>query len=267
MSENPDRNQPIAFFDSGVGGLTVLALAARLLPREDFIYFGDTANAPYGTRTTEEVRELSVKAAEMLFTCGCKALVVACNTATSAAIHVLRDMFSIPVIGMEPAVKPALERGGKVLVMATPLTLKEEKFRRLCHRCGADAEHVIVLPCPGLVEMVEQGETEGPRVEAKLSELLTGVDLEGISAVVLGCTHYVFLQQALARLLPLGTEFVDGNLGTVRQLKRVLGREGLLREGALPGGHVEFFSSGGADAIRLFEKLYSSAKVKTEGLE
>lgn len=264
---NDIREKPIAFFDSGVGGLTVLAAAARLLPREDFIYFGDTANAPYGSKTKDEVRTLSVRVADMLCRRGCKALVLACNTATSAAVDVLRQVLPIPVIGMEPAVKPALERGGKVLVMATPLTLREEKFRSLCDRCGADYVNVAVLPCPGLVEMVERGQTGGPEIVRKLAELFSEVDIAGVTTVVLGCTHYLYLREALAKILPPGVEFVDGNLGTVRQLERVLDREGLLRASQSPGGRIELLTSGGGPTLRLFRELYEIAYKKTEGLE
>lgn len=261
-----NKDKPIAFFDSGVGGLTVLALAEKLLPGECFVYFGDTAHAPYGGRSVDEVRLFSMQAAQMLAERGIKALVVACNTATSAAVQVLRETFPFPVIGMEPAVKPAMERGGKVLVMATPLTLKEEKFKRLCSRCGVDDEHVVVCPCPGLVEIVEQGKLEGPEVERTLRELLSGVDLHGVSAIVLGCTHYGYLRKALARLLPPDVEFINGNLGTVRQLARVLERDGLLQQEQGSPCEIEFLSSGGDDAVRLFKELYMIAKMETEGL-
>ncbi|MDW7652465.1 MAG: glutamate racemase [Bacillota bacterium] len=266
MSQVKEREKLIGVFDSGVGGLTVLALAAKLLPAENYIYFGDTAHAPYGSRSKEEVRRLSLAAAEMLCNRGCKALVVACNTATSAAVRELREIYSVPVIGMEPAVKPALQRGGKVLVMATPLTLKEEKFKRLCSSCGADQDNVTVLPCPGLVEMVERGETEGPLVEQTLARLFAGVDLEGITAVVLGCTHYLFLKKALSRILPVGVEFVDGNLGTVKQLTRLLEANKLLRDGTV-AGNVELLSSGGNSSIVIFKKLYQIALAETEGLK
>ena len=263
MSREMERDKKIGVFDSGVGGLTVLALATKLLPAESYIYFGDTANAPYGGRSKDEVRQLSLAVAKKLYEMGCKALVVACNTATSAAVRELREIYVIPVIGMEPALKPALKRGGKVLVMATPLTLKEEKFKRLCSNCGVDEENAMVLPCPGLVEMVERGETEGPFVEETLVKLLKGVDLQGITAVVLGCTHYLFLKNSLSRILPLGVEFIDGNLGTVKQVKRLLEAGGLLASGDNPG-KIELHSSGGEESVHLFKKLYKIASAETE---
>ncbi|MCW3490071.1 glutamate racemase [Dethiobacter alkaliphilus] len=264
MNKDVLADKPIGFFDSGAGGLTVLASAVKCLPNESFLYFGDTAHAPYGSRPVEDVRNLSVQAAEMLCRQGCKALVVACNTATSAAVHVLREMLPIPVIGMEPAVKPALAGGGKVLVMATPLTLKEEKFKALCDRCGADENNVIVLPCPGLVEMVERGETEGPAVERALAQLFAGADLTGVSAVVLGCTHYLFLRRALTGILPADVRFVDGNLGTVKQLARILKKEGLLREEKTSQTNVEILSSGGEASVRLFKELFQKALTEME---
>jgi glutamate racemase len=266
MEKDEMCGKPIGVFDSGVGGLTVLATAVKLLPKESFIYFGDTANAPYGSRSADDVRQLSLAAATRLYEQGCKALVVACNTATGAAVTSLRELLPIPIIGMEPALKPALERGGKILVMATPLTLREEKFRRLCTRCGADQHNAVVLPCPGLVEMVERGETQGPEMEHVLAKLLAGVDMDGVTAVVLGCTHYLFLRTALARMLPAGTAFIDGNYGTTRQLERILKQKGLLCEEQTTST-IKFISSGGNDAVRLLKKLYQSALAETEGLE
>jgi glutamate racemase len=262
MKRLADVEKPIAFFDSGVGGTSVLAAAVKKLPAESFIYYGDTLHAPYGSRSVSDVRELSARVAGELYGKGCKALVVACNTATSAAINFLREVMPVPVIGMEPAVKPALERGcsGKVLVMATPLTLAEEKFRNLCGHCGA-AGKVMVLPCPGIVEQVERGQITGPGIERSLKDLLKDTDTRDLSTVVLGCTHYHFIRPALARLLPQGVDFVGGNCGTVRQLQRILAARGLLREDSegKKSGTVSFFGSGGPEAERLFRRLFEIA--------
>lgn len=258
------QEKPIAFFDSGAGGLTVLALAARLLPAENFLYYGDTANAPYGTKDKEEVRALSMRAAEFLLAKGCKALVVACNTATSAAVDLLRETFPLPIVGMEPAIKPALAEGGKVLVMATPLTLREEKFRRLYDRYATAKDEVTLLPCPGLVELIESGIIAGPALENFLRGLFSEVDTSGIATVVLGCTHYLFIKATLQKMLP-GVKFIDGNLGTVRQLKRVLTAGKLLRSGPNPARQVEILASGGEQSLVLLQKLYKIALVQTEG--
>jgi glutamate racemase len=257
-----ERGKPVGLFDSGVGGLTVLAAAVQLLPAEDFVYYGDTANAPYGEKTKEEVRTLSVRIADMLLNRGCKAIVVACNTATSAAVDLLREVLPVPVIGMEPAIKPALAGGGRVLVMATPLTLQEEKFRDLCRRYCPDGDKIAILPCPGLVELIERGETSGPEVDATLRKLFSAVDLTGVSSVVLGCTHYLFVRDALRRLLPPGTKIYDGNYGTVRQLQRVLEHNNLLRPERERSGNVEFLTSGGRPSLLLFRQLYRLACAK-----
>ena len=149
----------IGFFDSGIGGLSVLKEALKILPNENYIYYGDTENAPYGTKTKEEVKDLTFRAVEFLDKHKIKALVVACNTATSAAVRELREKYSFPIIGMEPAIKPAVEnnqkKGKRVLTLATPLTLKEEKFQSLISKF--DVEHIVdMLPAPKLVEFAEK---------------------------------------------------------------------------------------------------------------
>lgn len=260
MSKLDKTTLPIAFFDSGFGGLTVLAEAMLHLPKERWLYYGDRANAPYGNLSRDEVRKLSVDAVQFLDRQGIKALVLACNTATSAAVQLLREMFSFPVIGMEPAVKPALQRGGHVLVMATPLTLKEEKFIALCSRYGTDAAQVTALPCPGLVELVEKGVLGGPEMEKVLSKLFSGVDLSGISVVVLGCTHYLYLKKSLSLFFPAAVEFIDGNQGTVKQLERVLAAAGLLAGGNGLEPKMGLYSSLGPDDTRLIGEFLAIAQ-------
>ncbi len=241
----------------------MLASAVRILPYENFIYYGDTAHAPYGSRSVGEVRMLVTCAGDEMYNRGCKALVIACNTATSAAINILRERYPVPVIGMEPAIKPAMERNGdgKVLVMATPLTLKEEKFRSLCHVCGVNNDNVIVLPCPGLVELVERGQVAGPEAHGVLKKLFADIDLSHVRAVVLGCTHYIFLRGELAKIMPSQVEFVDGNLGTVKQLQRELDKRGLLLTDweSADKSSVEFLSSAGAASVSLYQELYRCA--------
>lgn len=226
------RELPIAVFDSGLGGLSVLRALLRELPREKFVYFGDSAHAPYGSRPTAQVRRLTLRALSALDReIGCKAMVVACNTATSAAIGALRERFADrPVIGIEPALKPAVDRHphAQVLVLATETTLREEKFARLMQAYSARAE-VVPLPCPGLMDFVERGELDSPALAAYLASLLAPYPAP--AAVVLGCTHYPFLRPVLRRMLPLKTEILDGSAGTARETRRRLAEEGLLREG------------------------------------
>src|SRR3990170_257850 len=184
--DNPSAKLPIGVFDSGIGGISVLAEIIKILPNEEFIYFADTLHAPYGNKPENVVRELSIKAAEFLSSIGIKCLVVACNTATGAAINEIRKMCAFPVVGMDPAVKPAVELGikGKILVMATPLTLKSRKFNELIRHYKHRSE-IVPLPCPGLVEIIEQGHTHGREVEDYLSRIFSSVNKEDISAIVL----------------------------------------------------------------------------------
>lgn len=239
--------RPIGVYDSGFGGISVLAEAARLLPAEDFIFFGDNLNAPYGDRTPDEVMDFARQAVERLTGLGCKAILIACNTATSVAAETLRRELSLPIIGMEPALKPAslLPQSGAILVLATAMTLKLEKFHTLMERYGRDA---VPVPCPGLVELIEAGETDGPRVRAKLTELLSPHMDRPVKAAVLGCTHYVFVKSALRAVLPESVALVDGNRGTARQLKSRLSQKGLLREGK-DGGDVVFLSTAKENAV------------------
>ena len=173
------REQPIGVFDSGLGGISVLRACTALLPQENFLFFGDSANAPYGEKSLTQVRRLTIAAVSRLLAQGVKAVVVACNTATSAAIHLLRQAHpGLPIIGIEPAVKPAaLDVGSSsVIVMATPLTIREDKYQKLaaafCHEAN-----VISLPCPGLAEMVEGGLFDGPVLDGYLQDALPPLSL------------------------------------------------------------------------------------------
>lgn len=247
--------RPIGVFDSGVGGVSVLRDLVRLLPRERFIYYGDNKNAPYGTRSEEEIRALSLDVANWLLGRDVKAMLVACNTATSAAIQTLREWLSIPVVGMEPALKPAYElhADGKILVLATPATLRQAKFHRLYERYG---EHAVALPCPELVEFVESGRCEGDEIDAYLARRFADVQGEKLAAAVLGCTHFSFLKKALGRALP-GVPLLDGNEGSARRLEYLLRENGTLREDG--EGSVEFFTSGDEDVfLPLMRRLFAA---------
>ena len=226
------KNEYIAVFDSGVGGISVLRELRRELPNERFLYFGDSANAPYGDKTVEEVRRLTLAAAEMLMGRGIKALVVACNTATAAAIELLRQTYPDEIIiGIEPAVKLAAGHfpHGRIGVMATRVTLRLERFDDLVHRFD-DTALVERIPAPGLVELIEQGKAESPETEALLQRILAPWQGK-LNALVLGCTHYPFVKKTVARILGDRTELLDGSLGTARETRRRLEEAGLLREG------------------------------------
>lgn len=218
------KQSPIGVFDSGLGGISVLRELVALMPQENYIFYGDSKHAPYGTKTLEEVQALTCADAEYLINQGVKAIVVACNTATSAAIPILREKYTdIPVIGIEPALKPAVlaKEHPRVLVMATPMTLREEKFKHLMEQFEEQAE-IIPLPCPGLVEFVERGELDSPELEKFLSELFAEYLKTPIDCVVLGCTHYPFVRGMIQTVLGENVLIFDGGAGTARETKRRL---------------------------------------------
>lgn len=225
-----DKTQcPIGVFDSGVGGISVLRELVARMPGENYIFFGDSKHAPYGTKTLQEVQELTRADARLLISQDVKALVVACNTATSAAINILREEYAdMPVIGIEPALKPAvrIKEHPCVLVMATPMTLREEKFRALMQKFETDAE-ILTLPCPGLVEFVERGELDGAELEHFLRELFAPYQTKQVDCVVLGCTHYPFVRGMIRRVLGDSVMIFDGGEGTARETQRRLKECGL----------------------------------------
>ena len=253
------KNLPIAFFDSGVGGISVLREAVKLLAPEDFLFFGDSANAPYGTRPREEILRLTLAHAARFYQRGIKALVIACNTATSAAINELRRIYTdIPVIGIEPALKPAalMSLHPTVLVMATPGTVNGNKFHDLLGHY-TDRADVIPLGCPGLMEFVENGDTDGPEVTAYLTALLSPYLRQNpIDAIVLGCTHYPFVAPVIRRIAGDGVKIFDGGKGTARELKRRLEQESLLRDCAHHGSVT--FENSLPEKIALCKKLLTA---------
>ena len=215
-------NRPIGVFDSGVGGISVLGEALTVLPYEQFIYLGDTAHVPFGNRPLDEIITFTRDGVyQLLQKYQCKAILIACNTATSAAADALRSELSVPIIGIEPALKPAsmISGDGYVVVMATQATLMLPKFLNLMERFG---EKAIPLPCPGLVEFVEAGNLHGEELRTLLTQLLKPVQSKPIKAVVLGCTHYPFLQEEIAAFFSPNVSLIDGGYGTACQLRRKL---------------------------------------------
>lgn len=234
----------IGFFDSGIGGITVLYDTLKILPNEDYIYYADTLNVPYGPKPKEEVKKYIFNAVEFLVQQDVKAIVIACNTATSVAIKDLRVKYSIPIIGMEPAVKPAIEknkeRNKRILVTATALTLKEEKLKNLISRL--DNEHVVdLLPLPGLVQFAEKLEFHEEIVLPYLKEQLLKYDLNDYETIVLGCTHFSYFKDMFQKLFSSQVNIIDGNIGTAKNLKRTLKRMNLLNDSS---GSITFYNSG-----------------------
>ena len=234
-----NNQSPIAVVDSGLGGITVLRKLYKLMPNEDYIYFGDSANAPYGVKTKEEIKELTVSACEALMERGAKAVVIACNTATSAAAAYLREKYpDFIFIGLEPALKPAAlsSENPRVLVLATPLTLKEEKFDKLMARFESKAEF-IKLPAPELVKFIESGNLDSPEEIAQLEEILAPYTNGRVDAVVLGCTHFPFARKAILKILGDEVEVFEGSKGAASYCKARLEEKGLLnvedREGVI----------------------------------
>lgn len=250
------KNNYIAVFDSGVGGISVLKELIALMPKENYLYFGDSANAPYGQKTTREVRELTLQRATMLFDRGAKALVIACNTATSAAIDLLRSTFPGKLIlGIEPALKPAITQfpTGTIGIMATEVTLREEKLQRLMAQFDTATVHRI--SAPGLVELIEAGKADSAKTEIFLRNILAPY-VGKLDALVLGCTHYPFVKDTIARILGEQTLLFDGSAGTARQTQRLLEQAGLLYQGE---GSLTIENSAGTKELlelsyRLLEK-------------
>ncbi len=228
----------IGVFDSGMGGVTVLADLIHSLPNENFIYFGDSLNAPYGVKELDEVVELTHSAIRHMMERGLKAVVIACNTATSASISKLRENFDIPIIGMEPAVKPALEAGtaGNIAVMATPMTLKLDKFNHLLNQLDSSSK-IIKIPSPELVNFVERGIYQGKIVEDYIEDLFSPYFKKDIESIVLGCTHFLYIKETLKKIFGDNIKIYDGNLGTVNRVVQILDQLGL-RESSQEKGEL-----------------------------
>jgi glutamate racemase len=247
-------NQPIGVFDSGVGGLSVLRELRAQLPGERYIYMADQAHVPYGPRGLEEVRRFSLAGASFLRGRGVKLIVVACNTASAAALMPIRAaQAGFPIVGMEPAVKPAAEqsRSGVIGVIATEATFQGELFASVVDRY---ARGVRVLPqtCPGLVERIEAGETGGPALEAFLRTRLQPLLDAGIDELVLGCTHYAFAASALQKVFGPEVKIIDPAPAVARQVERLLA--GRLADGNAAG--VDYFTSGDGPAFaRILRQL------------
>ncbi len=258
MTETFARNAPIAVFDSGVGGISVLRALKEIMPHEDFYYFGDSAYAPYGTKTTEEVRKRVFELVEGFRDKGMKACVVACNTATSAAVRPLRETYpDYTIVGIEPALKPAvMDRAGtmpNVIVMATPMTIRNEKFHNLMDRY-VEMAHIIPLPCPGLMEFVERGDTASDELYAFISKLLAPFDKDKVDALVLGCTHYPFVADTVRRVMGDRIVLYEGGPGTARETRRRLEAAGLLTDRDTKGT-ITIENSLSEDKVRICRKL------------
>jgi glutamate racemase len=244
-----DPSAPVGLFDSGVGGLAVLAETHRLLPGEDLIYYADCAYVPYGSRSAAEIRERSERVTRELLARGAKLIVVACNTATSAAIAGLRDTFDVPFVGMEPALKPAAERtlSGRVALLVTPGTARGEKLAALIDRYGAEVT-VDTIEAPGLADQVEAGAIDDAETRAMLAPHLARVSASAADVLALGCTHYAFLRSVIEGALGDGVAVIEPSEAVARQVRRVLDAR-RLRNPRPSGGGVVYLTSGDAAAF------------------
>jgi glutamate racemase len=240
----PDASSPVGIFDSGVGGLAVLVEVRRLLPGEDIIYYADAAHFPYGARSPEEIRARSEAVTRELLARDAKTIVVACNTATSAAIAHLRATFDVPFVGMEPALKPAAERtmAGRVALLVTAPTARGEKLAALIDRYGAEV-HVETIPAPGLAERVEAGGVEDAETAEMIDGYLERVRASGADVLALGCTHYAFLRDVIERRAGEGIAVIEPSEAVARQVVRVLESQHL-RNPRSDGGDVLYLTSG-----------------------
>ena len=238
------KGAPVGVFDSGIGGLTVLEEIQQLLPHESLLYVADCGHIPYGEKTPAFILERSRSVAEFFRERGAKAFVIACNTATVAAVADLRqDYPDWPLVGMEPAVKPAAAatRSGVVGVLATTGTLQSAKFAALLDRFATDVR-VITQPCPGLVELIEAGDLNSPALHSLLQGYIEPLLSAGCDTIILGCTHYPFLKPLLAQMLPPSIILIDTGAAVARQLKRLLGERDLLAAGEPEA--TQFWTSG-----------------------
>lgn len=248
---------PIGIFDSGLGGLSVTACIHNLMPGEHLLYFGDSANAPYGIKTPEEVAERCRVIGDRFMEDGVKAIVIACNTATSVCVEEMRQLYPVPIIGMEPALNLACKEGmGKpqrVIVTATPLTLKEDRFTRLLGRFKT-TNTIFTQPCPDLVDIVESGQLDNQSlIEKTLHRYLDKYDLNRINSIVLGCTHFVFFRTQFSQLCPPNVALIDGNQGTARHLYHLLEKSDLLSPERQPG-RVEIANSNPSKKILVYSR-------------
>lgn len=256
-----NRSGAVGVFDSGLGGISVLREIRAVLPCEDLAYVADTAYCPYGGRPYDVIRERAEAIARFLIEQqGVKALVAACNTATVAAIEHLRSTFQIPIVGMEPGVKPAVvaSRTGVVGVLATGATLAGERFNQLVERFAGET-NVLTQPCPGLVERVEAGALNDEETRALLRGYLRPLLERGADTIVLGCTHYPFLRPTVEALVPAGTRIIDTGAAVARQTARVLAAQDLLQTHSRPG-RERFYTTADPLLVQpVLEQLWGSA--------
>lgn len=236
-------NRQIGIFDSGIGGLSVLHQALKNLPKENYLYYADVDNVPYGLKTNKQIKEYVNSAAQFMINKNVKAIVIACNTATSVDIEELRQKYTIPIIGIEPAVKPAinLNKDKRILLIATPVTVREEKLKKLLEKIDKEKK-VDLIALPGLVKYAEKEEFVSKELEDYLNKEFIGLDLNNYSELVLGCTHFNYFKDTFRKIFPNEINILDGNKGIVNRLKSILKENDLL--GNEEKRNIEYYFSG-----------------------
>ncbi|RYD05287.1 hypothetical protein N752_09950 [Desulforamulus aquiferis] len=253
----PSSTAPIGIFDSGVGGLSVAREIRRLLPHEDIVYYADSAFCPYGDKDPAIIRRRELTIVDFLVKQGAKIIVVACNTASSTGLEELRKSFTIPIVGMEPAVKPAVaaSKSGRIGVLATCVTIAGDRFSSLVKRF-AENTTVITQPCPGLVELIEEGKLDEPETEEVLKGFLQPVLGQNADTLVLGCTHYPFLRPLVQRLAGPEVAVIDSGFAVARQVSRLLYDLDLINEGSSQGIETFYTSGDQSLAERVIGRLW-----------
>lgn len=253
---------PVGVMDSGVGGLTVLKHLTRQLPREHFIYFADSAYAPYGNQSASKIQQRCFTIADTLIAQGAKALVVACNTATAAAISAMRAHFSLPIIGMEPAVKPAAaaSKNNVIGVLATTGTLQSAQFAALLEHYGHGVQ-VVTQACVGLVERIEQGLMDQPETMALLETYCQPLIDAGADTIVLGCTHYPFVRSYIQQIVGPNVTLIDTGAAVAKRLQQVLAEKTLMNS-ASDQGQLQFLTSGTENTQAVMRQLWQMLQAK-----
>ena len=267
LNEKPlNKNNPIGVFDSGVGGISVLKHIHALLPHENLIYVADSANAPYGNKTSAFIQERALTIADFLIKQGAKALVIACNTATAAAAETLRAHYTIPIIGMEPAVKPAAaaSKNGIIGVLATVGTLKSAQFAALLESYGRNVK-VVTQACVGLVECIERGELQTEHTLKLIQQYCAPLLAEGADTIVLGCTHYPFVRPLIEQVVSKDVQIIDTGAAVAKHLQKKLAEKNLLAT-ANAEASVVFWTNNPADNAAQVIKALWGAKAEVKAL-
>ena len=248
----------IGIFDSGIGGLNVMAGCIKLMPGEEYEYYADSDNCPYGTKTTDQIIEYTEKGITFLRDKGCDIICIACNTATSVAAAALREKYNFPIVGVEPAVKPAVTDGDtkkRILVLATPVTVREKKLHDLIEKFD-ELHRVDVLALPKLPVFAENGKFDGDEVDNYLKNELKSIDTYAYDRIVLGCTHFIHYVPAFKKLFEAECRFLDGSEGTARNIKKICTENGYLSSGRFV---INYYESGRVvtdmDKLKFYENV------------